>query len=127
MGVRTLNKISSLMKKDGYRNGKVNKENETIQDSFNRGYSKGYQLGLLCGKLIATCKMIVKESSNDSDCNQKKRILNELEEIFFEKFVDINYVAILDFDHIQSLVTILSESLVPEVEAIRIVYHAFES
>jgi hypothetical protein len=80
----TWNKVSKKLMNDGYRIGKEEEEGRQMQHGFNRGFSDGGELGMLCGKLYAA---LIFESSLQLH-QQQHRIgdqFTEIERLVFEE------------------------------------------
>lgn len=59
-------KISYKLSNDGYRIGKGKEEERLMQIGFDSGFSRGMQLGKMCGSLFAMARIVANKQTKNS-------------------------------------------------------------
>lgn len=114
LDVFTTARTRGKLLKDGYRVHKERAEDAQLQCGFDEGFVEGADLGRVCGKLYAMCRMsrsMSRESSTDFD-----GAIEVIDRIFLKTLPETGRLSAEDIQALSTSVLLLSCEFEPQLE-----------
>ncbi|EGW30181.1 uncharacterized protein SPAPADRAFT_144027, partial [Spathaspora passalidarum NRRL Y-27907] len=85
---KSLNDINRAHHKQGYLDGLVHQQEDSLQQGFDEGFPKGAELGVQVGRILSTLKLNNQDLFNQA--KEELNIVNVLDRKYFDAKLNMN-------------------------------------